>query len=78
MLKNSIKYGDIQITQHFKIKYLKCWLDETMSEEAMAFKVTNNNKKNKGFYVTSTETPTLQWVNTATFWLCTFCLVSKS
>ena len=38
-----------------------------MSEEAMAFKVTNNNKKNKGFYVTSTETPTLQWVNTATF-----------
>ena len=41
-----IKYGDIQIKQHSKVKYLGCLLDETMSGEAMALNVVNkiNNK----------------------------------
>ena len=34
--KLHIKYGDIQIKQHSKVKYLGCLLDETMSGEAMA------------------------------------------
>ena len=44
--KLNIKYGDIQIKQHSKGKYLGCLLDETMSGEAMAFNVINkiNNK----------------------------------
>ena len=41
-----IKYRDIQIKQHFKVKYLGCLLDEIMSGEAMALNVVNkiNNK----------------------------------
>ena len=31
--KLRIKYGDIQIKQYSKVKYLRCMLDETMSEE---------------------------------------------
>ena len=44
--KLHIKYGDIQIKQHSKVKYLGCLLDETMSGEAMALNVVNkiNNK----------------------------------
>ena len=45
--KLHIKYGDIQIKQHFKVMYLGCLLDETMSGEAMALNVIykiNNNK----------------------------------
>ena len=34
--KLTIKYGDIQIKQHSKVKYLGCMLDETMSGETMA------------------------------------------
>ena len=44
--KLNIKYGDIQIKQHSKVKYLGCMLDETMSRETMALSVINkiNNK----------------------------------
>ena len=35
-IKLNIKYGDIQIKQHFKVKYLGCLLDKTISREAMA------------------------------------------
>ena len=39
-IKNlNIKYGDIQIKQHSKVKYLGCLMDETMSGEAMALNV---------------------------------------
>ena len=34
--KLHIKYGDIQIKHHSKVKYLRCLLDETMSGEAMS------------------------------------------
>ena len=46
--KLNIKYGDIQIKQHSKVKYLGCLVDETMSGEAMALYVihkTNNKLK---------------------------------
>ena len=33
--KLNLKYGDTQIKQHSKVKYLGCLMDETMSEEAM-------------------------------------------
>ena len=41
-----MKYGDIQIKQHSKVKYLVCMLDKTMSGETMALSVMNkiNNK----------------------------------
>ena len=44
--KLNIKYGDIQIKQHSKVKYLGCLMDETMSGEAMALNVIYkiNNK----------------------------------
>ena len=44
--KLHIKYGDIQIKQHSKVKYLGYLLNETMSGEAMALNVVNriNNK----------------------------------
>ena len=42
--KIHIKYGDIQIKQHSKVKYLGCLLDETMSGEAMALNVVNKIK----------------------------------
>ena len=44
--KIDIKYGDILIKQHSKVKYLGCILDETMSEEKMGLSVINkiNNK----------------------------------
>ena len=35
----NIKYGDIQIKQHSKVKYLGCLMDDTMSGEAMALNV---------------------------------------
>ena len=42
----NIKYGDIQIKQHSKVKYLGCLIDKTMSGEAMALNVIHkiNNK----------------------------------
>ena len=49
--KLNIKYGDIQIKQHSKVKYLGCLMDETMSGEAMALYVIYNiNNKLKFLY----------------------------
>ena len=49
--KLNIKYEDIQIKQHSKVKYLGCMLDETMSGETMALSVINKiNNKQKFFY----------------------------
>ena len=46
-----IKYRDIQVKQHSKIKYLGCLLDETMSREAIALNVVNKiNKELKFLY----------------------------
>ena len=44
--KLNIKYGDTQIKQHSKIKYLGCLMDEAMSGEAMTLYVIHkiNNK----------------------------------
>ena len=44
--KLNIKYGDIQIKQHSKVKYLGCIRDKRMSGETMALSVINkiNNK----------------------------------
>ena len=41
MRKLHIKYGDMQIKEYFKVKYVGILLDETMSGEAMAFNVVN-------------------------------------
>ena len=45
-IKKVRKYGDIQIKQHFKVKYLGSMLDGTMSGETMPLSVINkiNNK----------------------------------
>ena len=44
--KLNIKYGNIQIKQHSKVKYLGCMLDETKSRETIALSVISkiNNK----------------------------------
>ena len=39
--KLNITYGDIQIKQHSKVKYLGCMLDETISGETTALSVVN-------------------------------------
>ena len=58
--KLNIKYGDIQIKQHSKVRYLGCMLDETMSGETMVLSVINkiNNKLKflyrKNRFITST------------------------
>ena len=49
--KIHIKYGDIQIKQHSKVKYLRCLLDETMSGEAMALNIVNKINKNLKFFI---------------------------
>ena len=49
--KLNIKYGDIQIKQHSKVKYLECMLDETMSRKTRALSVINKiNSKLKFLY----------------------------
>ena len=42
--KLNINYGDIQIKQHSKVKYLGCMLNETMPNETMALSVINKIK----------------------------------
>ena len=37
-----IKYGDIQVKQHSKVKYLGYLLDETMSGDTMVLNIVNN------------------------------------
>ena len=44
--KLHIKYGDIQIKQHSKVKYLGCLLDEKMSGKTMVLNVVNKIKNN--------------------------------
>ena len=44
------KYGDMQIKQHCKVKYLGCLMDETMSGEAMALNVIYKINKLKFLY----------------------------
>ena len=39
--KLNIKYGDIPIKQHSKVKYLRCLLDETLSGETIVLSVIN-------------------------------------
>ena len=60
--KLNIKYGDIQIKQHSKVKYLGCLMDETMSGEAMALHVIHkiNNKLKCLYRKNDFLTPTLR------------------
>ena len=60
--KLNIKYEDIQIKQHSKVKYLGCMLDETMSGETMALSVINkiNNKLKFLYRKNRFLTPTLR------------------
>ena len=60
--KLHIKYEDIQIKQHSKVKYLGCMLDETMSTETMALSVINkvNNKLKFLYQKNRFLTPTLR------------------
>ena len=60
--KLHIKYGDIQIKQQSKVKYLVCVLDETMSKEAMVLTVVNkfNNMLNILYCKNSFLTPALR------------------
>ena len=60
--KLNIKYEDIQIKQHFKVKYFGCMLDETMSEETMVLSVINkiNNKLKFLYRKNRFITPTLR------------------
>ena len=47
-----MKYGDIQIKQHSKLKYLGYLMDETMSGETMALNIIHKiNNKLKFLYV---------------------------
>ena len=49
--KLNIKYGDMQIEQHSKVKYLGCLMDEKMSGEAIALNVIHKiNSKLKFLY----------------------------
>ena len=62
-IKNlNIKYGDIQIKQHSKVKYLGCLIDETMSGEAMALYIIHkiNNKLKFLYRKNDFLTPTLR------------------
>ena len=58
----NITYGNIQIKQHSKVKYLGCMLDETISRETMAlFVIHKINNKLKFFYQKNKLlTPTLR------------------
>ena len=60
--KLNIKYGNTQIKQHFKFKYLGCMLDETMSGEKVASSVINkiNNKLKCLYRKNRFLTPTLR------------------
>ena len=60
--KLNIKYGNIQIKQHSKVKYLECLMDETMSGESMALYVIHkiNNKLKFLYRKNDFLTPTLR------------------
>ena len=59
--KLNIKYGDIQVKQHSKVKYLGCILDERMYQETMALSVISkiNNKLKFLYRKNRFFTPTL-------------------
>ena len=63
--KLNTKYGDMQIKQHFKVKCLRCLMDEGMFGETMSLNVIHKlNKKLKFLYRKNvfwheTETPFL-------------------
>ena len=52
-----IQYGDVKIKHYRKVTYLGCNLDESLSGEAMAFRVKINSRLNflyrKNKYLTS-------------------------
>ena len=60
--KLSIKYEDIQIKQHSKVKYLGCLMDKTMSLEAMELNVIHkiNNKLKFHYHKNDFLTPKLR------------------
>ena len=60
--KLNIKYGDMQIKQHSKVKYLGCLMDETMSGGATALNVIHkiNNKLKFLYRKNDFLTPTLR------------------
>ena len=60
--KLNVKYGDIQIKQHSKVKYLGYMLDETMFGETMALSVINKiiNKPKFLYWKNRFLTPTLR------------------
>ena len=60
--KLNIKYGDIEIKQHSKVKYLGCLMDETMSGEAMALHVIHKINNTLKFLYRKNDllTPTLR------------------
>ena len=82
--KINIKYGDIQIKQHWKVNFLGCLMDgEVMSGEVMAFNIIHKiNNKLKFFYRKNVfldiETDYACCTNEVSFSLRIFCLVSKS
>ena len=82
--KINIKYGDIQIRQHWKVNFLGCLMDgEVMSGEVMAFNIIHKiNNKLKFFYRKNVfldiETDYACCTNEVSFSLRIFCLVSKS
>ena len=50
--KLNVTYGDVQIKQQSKVKYLGCLMDETMSGEAMALNFIHKiNNKLKFLYL---------------------------
>ena len=48
--KLNVKYGDIQIKQHSKVKFSGCMLDETISGETMAIFVINKMSNKLKFF----------------------------
>ena len=59
--KLHVKYRDIQINEHSRVKYLGCLLGETMSGEAMAPNIVYKiNNKLKFLYHNSFLTPALR------------------
>ena len=46
-----MKYGDIQIKQHSKVKYLGCMLDEIMFGQTIALSVTDKINEKLKFFI---------------------------
>ena len=81
--KLNITYHGIVIKQNSQVNYLVCILDETMSGAAMAFKTIKkiNSRLNylfrkNHFLTTSLRRLFLQRIDSTTFSLCVYCVVS--